>query len=67
MSWRPETARYTRSSHVTERFHLSRDAKAGILLNENIAENGPAAFARACRLGAEGIVSKKVGRRLADV
>jgi bifunctional non-homologous end joining protein LigD len=37
-----------------------RDAKAGILLNEHIAENGPTVFAHACRLGAEGIVSKKV-------
>src|SRR5215469_3604900 len=31
-----------------------------ILLNEHIAEDGPTVFARACRLGAEGIVSKKV-------
>ena len=40
---------------------LLRDAKAGILLNENIAEDGPTLFAHACRLGAEGLVSKKVG------
>ncbi len=39
---------------------LLRDAKAGILLNEHIAENGPTVFDHACRLGAEGIVSKKV-------
>jgi ATP-dependent DNA ligase len=26
-----------------------------------IAEDGPAVFAHACRLGAEGIVSKRVG------
>jgi bifunctional non-homologous end joining protein LigD len=38
---------------------LLRDAKAGILLNEHIAEDGPTVFAHACRLGAEGIVSKK--------
>jgi bifunctional non-homologous end joining protein LigD len=39
---------------------LPRETKAGILLNEYIAEDGPTVFARACRLGAEGIVSKKV-------
>ena len=33
---------------------------AGILLNEHIAEDGPTVFAYACRLGAEGIVSKRV-------
>ena len=37
-----------------------RDIDAGILLNEHLAEDGPTAFAHACRLGAEGIVSKKV-------
>jgi bifunctional non-homologous end joining protein LigD len=39
---------------------LSRNTEAGILLNEHIAENGPTVFAHACRLGAEGIVSKRV-------
>jgi bifunctional non-homologous end joining protein LigD len=39
---------------------LLRNAKAGILLNEHIVENGPTVFAHACQLGAEGIVSKKV-------
>jgi bifunctional non-homologous end joining protein LigD len=39
---------------------LLRNTKAGILLNEHIAENGPTVFAHACRLGAEGIVSKMV-------
>jgi ATP-dependent DNA ligase len=34
--------------------------KAGILLNEHNAEDGPAVFAYACRLGAEGIVSKRI-------
>jgi bifunctional non-homologous end joining protein LigD len=34
--------------------------KAGIMLNEHIAEDGPAVFAHACQLGAEGVVSKKV-------
>jgi bifunctional non-homologous end joining protein LigD len=37
---------------------LLRDAKAGILLNEHIVEDGATVFAHACRLGAEGIVSK---------
>jgi bifunctional non-homologous end joining protein LigD len=37
-----------------------RDTQAGILLNEHIAKDGPTVFAHACRLGAEGIVSKRV-------
>jgi bifunctional non-homologous end joining protein LigD len=32
--------------------------KAGILLNEHIAEDGPTVFAQTCRFGSEGIVSK---------
>jgi ATP-dependent DNA ligase len=39
---------------------LLRDAEAGILLNEHIAEDGATVFAHACRLGAEGIVSKRI-------
>jgi bifunctional non-homologous end joining protein LigD len=39
---------------------LLRNTKAGILLNEHIAEDGPGVFAHACQLGAEGIVSKRV-------
>jgi ATP dependent DNA ligase domain len=39
---------------------LLRDTEAGILLNEHIAEDGMTVFAHACRLGAEGIVSKRV-------
>jgi bifunctional non-homologous end joining protein LigD len=39
---------------------LLRNTNAGILFNEHIAEDGPIVFAHACRLGAEGIVSKKV-------
>jgi hypothetical protein len=35
-------------------------AARAILLNEHVAEDGPTVFAHACRLGAEGIVSKKV-------
>jgi bifunctional non-homologous end joining protein LigD len=39
---------------------LLRNIEAGILFNEHIARGGPVVFAHACRLGAEGIVSKKV-------
>src|SRR5258706_6925080 len=39
---------------------LPRDSEAGILLNERVAQDGPTVFEHACRLGAEGIVSKKV-------
>ncbi len=39
---------------------LLRDTDAGIVLNEHIAGDGPTVFAHACRLGAEGIVSKKL-------
>ena len=39
---------------------LLRNTEAGILFNEHIAEDGPVVFAHACRLGAEGIVSKKI-------
>jgi bifunctional non-homologous end joining protein LigD len=43
---------------------LLRDTEAGIPLTEHIAEDGPTVFAHACRLGAEGIVSKRVDCRL---
>jgi ATP-dependent DNA ligase len=39
---------------------LLHNTEAGTCFNEHIAEDGPVAFAHACRLGAEGIVSKKV-------
>jgi bifunctional non-homologous end joining protein LigD len=39
---------------------LLRDTEAGILLNEHVPGDGPTVFEHACRLGAEGIVSKKV-------
>jgi hypothetical protein len=39
---------------------LLRETEAGILLNEHIAEDGATVFAHACRLGAEGIVSKRI-------
>jgi len=37
-----------------------RKTKVGIVLNEHVAEDGPTAFEHACRLGAEGIVSRRV-------
>ena len=39
---------------------LLRDTEAGILLNEHVAEDGLTVFEHACRLSAEGIVSKTV-------
>jgi bifunctional non-homologous end joining protein LigD len=39
---------------------LLRDSEACILLNEHVAEDGSTVFAHACRLGAEGIVSKRI-------
>jgi bifunctional non-homologous end joining protein LigD len=39
---------------------LLLDTEGGTLLNEHIAEDGATVFAHACRLGAEGIVSKRI-------
>jgi ATP-dependent DNA ligase len=39
---------------------LVRGNAGHILLNEHIAEDGPRVFEHACRLGAEGIVSKRL-------
>jgi len=39
---------------------LLSDIEAGILLKEQVAEDGSTVFEHACRLGAEGIVSKRV-------
>ncbi len=39
---------------------LLRNTEAVILLNEHVIEDGAILFAHACRLGAEGIVSKRV-------
>jgi bifunctional non-homologous end joining protein LigD len=39
---------------------LLGQSKTGILLNEHIAEEGAVVFAHACKLGVEGIVSKRV-------
>ena len=43
---------------------LLRKGKPGVRLNEHIAHpNGAAVFHHACKLGAEGIVSKRLGSR----
>jgi bifunctional non-homologous end joining protein LigD len=42
---------------------LLRGAKLGLQLNEHIAEPGDIVFRHACRLGLEGIVSKRLGSR----
>jgi bifunctional non-homologous end joining protein LigD len=43
---------------------LLRKGKPGVRLNEHIAHpNGAAVFQHACKLGAEGIVSKRLGSR----
>jgi len=39
---------------------LLRDSRVGFLLNEHVTEDGPTVFEHACRLGAEGILSKRV-------
>jgi ATP-dependent DNA ligase len=39
---------------------LLRDTKAGIPLNEHVTGDGPTVFEHTCRLGAEGIVSKRL-------
>jgi ATP-dependent DNA ligase len=44
--------------------NLSLDAemkKSGIVLNEHFEEDGAIVFREACRLGCEGIVSKRLG------
>jgi ATP-dependent DNA ligase len=40
---------------------LLRHAKVGMLLNEHIGEPGDVVFRHACKLGLEGIVSKRLG------
>jgi bifunctional non-homologous end joining protein LigD len=42
---------------------LLRGAKSGLQLNEHIAEPGDVVFRHACKLGLEGIVSKRLGSR----
>jgi hypothetical protein len=50
-----------RSSIARPSWRVLRNTEVGILFNEHVAEDGPIVFAHACRLGAEGIVSKAVG------
>ena len=40
--------------------HLLRGIETGILVNDHIAADGPIVFAHVCKLGAEGIVSKRI-------
>ena len=42
---------------------LLRHARCGLQLNEHIAEPGDVVFRHACKLGLEGIVSKRLGSR----
>jgi bifunctional non-homologous end joining protein LigD len=42
---------------------LLRNARLGLRLNEHIAEPGDVVFRHACKLGLEGIVSKRLGSR----
>jgi bifunctional non-homologous end joining protein LigD len=42
---------------------LLRHNRPGVLLNEHIAEPGDVVFSHACKLGLEGIVSKRLGSR----
>jgi bifunctional non-homologous end joining protein LigD len=42
---------------------LLRAATVGLQLNEHIAEPGEVVFRHACKLGLEGIVSKRLGSR----
>ena len=42
---------------------LMRRVKPGLRLSEQIEGDGPTIYAHACKLGLEGIVSKRVGSR----
>jgi bifunctional non-homologous end joining protein LigD len=42
---------------------LLRRAKPGLLINEHVTEPGDVIFRHACKLGLEGIVSKRLGSR----
>jgi bifunctional non-homologous end joining protein LigD len=45
----------------TKLAHLVRSSPDGVIFSEAIAGHGPEVFEHACRLGVEGIVSKRVG------
>ena len=46
-----------------QRRRVHRSAQMGLQLNEHIAEPGDVVFRHACKLGLEGIVSKRLGSR----
>jgi ATP-dependent DNA ligase len=55
---------FTRNGHDwTDRFPLIARTAAGLLLNEHINEPGDVVFRHACKMGLEGIVSKRLGSR----
>jgi ATP-dependent DNA ligase len=41
----------------------ARPSKTGLVLNEHIDEPGDVVFRHACKMGLEGIVSKRLGSR----
>jgi bifunctional non-homologous end joining protein LigD len=47
--------------HKRQLARLLRAAKIGLQLNEHIAEPGDVVFRHACKMGLEGIVSKRLG------
>jgi bifunctional non-homologous end joining protein LigD len=48
-------------SHKTTLASILAKASSGIRFNEHIEGDGPTVFAHACKLGLEGIVSKRKG------
>jgi bifunctional non-homologous end joining protein LigD len=42
---------------------LLRGSRAGLRLNEHLAHDGKTVFRHACKMGLEGIVSKRLGSR----
>jgi bifunctional non-homologous end joining protein LigD len=42
---------------------LLRRARAGLVLNEHLDEPGDVVFRHACKMGLEGVVSKRLGSR----
>jgi ATP-dependent DNA ligase len=57
LRWRPIEERKGR---LAELLHDS-DSDLAVVLNEHYEEDGEAVFRAACRLGCEGIVSKRLG------
>ena len=55
----PTSARYSLSACCC----VPAGARLGLQLNEHIAEPGDVVFRHACKLGLEGIVSKRLGSR----